>query len=169
AVILPQNASFPWLTDVRDSKQLAPKKREELARLIQDTAIAWSTGIIPPEVIDIVGIAGATFNAMRQAIRQLRKQPEYVLVDHFTIPRLGIPQKGVRNGDERCLSIACASIIAKVTRDRIMCELDGKYPGYGFARHKGYGTAEHLQSLYRLGPCVIHRTSFAPIMSKGPE
>jgi len=169
AVILPENASFSWLADVRDSKQLTPKQREELAPLIQDVALAWSTGIVPPEVIDMIGIAAATFNAMRQAVKQLSRRPEYVLVDYFTIPRLGIPQKGVANGDDSCLSIACASIIAKVMRDRIMRELDGSYPGYGFARHKGYGTANHLECLQRLGPCRIHRTSFAHVLSEEPE
>ncbi|MEW6141776.1 MAG: ribonuclease HII [Chloroflexota bacterium] len=164
AVILPGNAPYPWLADVRDSKQLTPKKREELAPLIQDAAIAWSTGIVPPEVIDMIGIAAATFDAMRQAVKQLSRRPEYVLVDYFTIPRLGIPQKGVVNGDDSCLSIACASIIAKVTRDRIMCELDGDYPGYGFTRHKGYGTAGHLECLQKFGPCRIHRTSFAHVL-----
>jgi len=166
AVILPPSASFPWLADVRDSKQLTPKKREELAPLIQTGAIAWSVGIVPSEVIDVIGIAAATFNAMRQAVKQLSRRPEYVLVDYFTIPRLGIPQKGVFHGDDSCLSIACASIIAKVTRDRIMRELDGNYPGYGFARHKGYGTAGHLECLLKMGPCHIHRKTFAPVLSQ---
>lgn len=169
AVVLPENASFTWLARVRDSKQLTPKQREELAPLIMDGAVAWSTGIVPPEVIDIIGIAAATFNAMRQAVKQLLRRPEYVLVDYFTIPRLGIPQKGVVNGDDSCLSIACASIIAKVTRDRIMRQLDGDYPGYGFARHKGYGTDGHLECLKKLGPCRIHRTSFGPVLCQGPE
>lgn len=166
AVILPEATSYPWLTEVRDSKLLTPKQREGLAPLIQNGAVAWSVGIVPPEVIDMIGIAAATFNAMRQAVKQLSRRPEYVLVDYFTIPRLGIPQKGLANGDDSCLSIACASIIAKVTRDRIMRELDGNFPGYGFARHKGYGTAGHLKCLQRLGPCRIHRTSFAHVLSE---
>lgn len=169
AVILPGLTTFPWLADVRDSKLLTPGKREELACLIQQNAIAWSTGIVPAEVIDVIGISAATLSAMRQAVKQLAKRPEYVLIDYFTIPRLGIPQKGVVNGDDSCLSIACASIIAKVTRDRIMREMDGNYPGYGFARHKGYGTAGHIKNLRKLGPCRIHRKSFTPVVNEGLE
>ena len=166
AVVLPTDATFSWLDDVRDSKQLTPKQREVLSPQIQSGALAWSVGVVPSEVIDVIGIAAATFTAMRQAVRQLSKRPDYVLVDYFTVPRLGIQQKGVRNGDDSCLSIACASIIAKVARDTLMRQLDDTFPGYGFARHKGYGTAGHLECLRKLGPCRVHRASFAPVLSE---
>jgi ribonuclease HII len=100
---------------------------------------------------------------MRLAIEQLRPPPESVLIDYMTLPEVRLPQKGITRGDSLCTSIACASIIAKVTRDRMMVELDRIYPGYGFCRHKGYGTREHLACLRRLGPCPVHRRSFRPV------
>lgn len=163
AVILPPGASFPWLADVRDSKQLTPEAREHLAPLIRQEAVAYAVGVVAAETIDAIGIAPATKTAMRQAIRQLSPKPDYVVIDYVKLPRLGIPQDGITNGDESCYSIACASIVAKVFRDGLMRELDGLYSGYGFARHKGYGTPEHLDCLRRLGPCRIHRNSFAPV------
>ena len=163
AVILPRNPGFPWLADVRDSKQLTPKRRERLSTLIRKSALAFSTGVVAAEIIDAIGIVPATLSAMRQAVKQLVPRPDYVILDYVTVPRLGIPQKGITNGDESCLSIACASIVAKVMRDGLMRDLDGQYPGYGFAQHKGYGTAEHLACLRDLGPCRLHRRSFAPV------
>ncbi len=163
AVILPRNPGFPWLAEIRDSKQLTPERRERLSTLIRESALAFSTGLVGAEVIDMIGIVPATLSAMRQAVKLLVLRPDYVILDYVTVPRLGIPQKGITNGDESCLSIACASIVAKVMRDGLMRELDGQFPGYGFARHKGYGTAQHLASLRKLGPCRLHRNSFAPV------
>ena len=113
--------------------------------------------------IDRVGIAAATRQAMRQALAALAVQPDFVLLDYLTLPDLPLPQRGVPHGDALSLSIAAASIVAKVTRDRWMIEQEAIYPGYGFARHKGYGTAEHHAALVRLGPCALHRLSFAPV------
>jgi ribonuclease HII len=114
-------------------------------------------------MIDRVGIAAATRQAMRQALAALDVQPDFVLLDFLTLPDFPLPQRGVPHGDALSLSIAAASIIAKVTRDRWMAEQEAIYPGYGFARHKGYGTAEHRAALVRLGPCALHRLSFAPV------
>jgi len=163
AVILPPNASFDWLADVRDSKQLTAARREALAPLIHKHAVAFATGVVASETIDAIGIVPATKTAMRQALKQLAPAPDYVIIDYVKLPRLGIPQKGIVNGDESCLSIACASIVAKVVRDAMMRELDGAFPGYGFSQHKGYGTAVHLACLDKLGPCPLHRTSFSPV------
>jgi len=114
-------------------------------------------------LIDRVGIAAATKQAMRQALAALAVQPDFALLDFLTLPELPLPQRGVPHGDALSLSIAAASIIAKVTRDRWMIEQEAVYPGYGFARHKGYGTAEHHAALLRLGTCPLHRLSFAPV------
>ncbi len=163
AVILPC-ANYPdWLKLVRDSKEISSKKRESLFNLISQEAVAVATGIVPPQVIDSINILKATQLAMRQAIEKLPKPPHFVLIDRLTLPQCPIPQLGITRGDKLCLSIACASIIAKVTRDHIMEEFDRIYPGYGFARHKGYGTREHIFSLKQLGPSPIHRLSFVPI------
>jgi len=120
-------------------------------------------GIVPPDAIDEIGIVPATRLAMREAIAQLSPVPDFLLVDFLRLPALSIPQKSITGGDALCLSIAAASIVAKVRRDRLMVELDARYPGYGFARHKGYGTQEHRQALARLGPSPVHRLSFAPM------
>ncbi|GAI32798.1 unnamed protein product [marine sediment metagenome] len=116
-----------------------------------------------PEVIDARGIIKATQLAMESAIDQLSPPPESLLIDYMLLAEVKLPQKGIKNGDKLCISIACASIIAKVTRDHLMIELDGIYPGYGLAQHKGYGTKEHLSCLYQLGPSPIHRRSFKPV------
>jgi ribonuclease HII len=165
AVILPYRSSLSWLNLVRDSKQLAAKKRQHLFDLIQKEALAVGIGIVPPSVIDSVNIFKATQVAMWQAIERLPQQPDFILIDRLTLPRCPIPQRGITGGDRSCLSIACASIMAKVTRDNIMEELDKVYPGYGFAKHKGYGTSEHGSSLRRLGRLPVHRLSFAPVRS----
>ena len=110
-----------------------------------------------------MGIVGATRLAMTRAVSRLALRPRFLLVDALALPDVPIPQKAIIHGDALCLSIAAASIAAKVTRDRIMEKADAAYPGYGFARHKGYGTREHLRNLDRLGPCAIHRRSFAPV------
>jgi len=163
AVILPQFADFPWLKSVRDSKEISPAKRAFLFGLIEEEAVATAVGVVPPQTIDLVGILNATRIAMRQAVEQLACSPNFLLIDRLTLPQLHISQKGITRGDKLCLSIACASIIAKVTRDRIMIELDGHYPGYGLAQHKGYGTKQHFSRLCQHGPSPIHRYSFAPV------
>jgi len=165
AVILRHPTSLTGFELVRDSKELDHKKRETLFEFIMKEALAVGIGIIPPQVIDSVNILKATKLAMMQAVERLPRQPSFLLIDRVTLSQCSIPQKGVTRGDKLCLSIACASIIAKVTRDRMMQELDQVYPGYGFAQHKGYGTGEHLSCLHRLGPSPIHRLYFAPVRS----
>jgi ribonuclease HII len=163
AVILPHRANLPWFGLVRDSKELNSRRRETLFDLINREAVAVGIGIIPPRVIDSVNILKATRLAMMQAVEKLSKQPNYLLIDRITLSQCPIPQRGITRGDKSCLSIACASIIAKVTRDRMMEELDIIYPGYGFAQHKGYGTGSHISCLRKLGPSPIHRLYFAPV------
>lgn len=163
AVIMPRDIHQPWLKDIRDSKLLTPEQRELLSPLIHQNAISIGTGVVYPDTIDTSGMTQAVRLAMRQAIENLLPQPDYILIDYLTIPNLQFPQKGVENGDTICFSIACASIVAKVFRDHMMIELDRKYPGYGFGKHKGYGTEEHIACLHRLGPSPIHRQSFQPV------
>jgi ribonuclease HII len=163
AVILPHPASLPWLGLVRDSKELDSRKRESLFDLINKEAVAVGIGIIPSQVIDSINILKATRLAMMQAVEKLPKQPHFLIIDRVTLSQCPIPQRGITRGDKLCLSIACASIIAKVTRDRMMVEFDQVYPGYGFAQHKGYGTGEHISCLRKLGPSPIHRLYFAPV------
>jgi len=163
AVILPHPANLSWFGLVRDSKELNSRKRESLFDLINKEAVAVGIGIVPPQVIDSINILKATRLAMMQAVEKLPKQPSFLIIDRVTLSQCPIPQKGITRGDKSCLSIACASIIAKVTRDRMMKEFDQIYPGYGFARHKGYGTGEHISCLQKLGPSPIHRLYFAPV------
>lgn len=163
AVILPPSPDFKWLKSVRDSKELPAVKRESLFDLIKQDAIAVSVGIIAPQTIDVIGILNATKIAMCHAVEQLASPPDYLLIDFLRLPQLRISQKPITRGDKLCLSIACASIIAKVTRDRIMVELDQLHPGYGLADHKGYGTRKHVTCLRQNGPSPIHRHSFAPV------
>jgi ribonuclease HII len=161
--ILPPNPKGRWAGLVRDSKQLTPDQRERALLHLQDAALALQVGISSPHEIDKLGIAAATRLAMCRALESIPLSPDFLLLDAFPLPEMNTPQKAVINGDDLCLSIAAASIVAKVTRDRLMCEEDSVYPGYGFARHKGYGTEEHINNLRRLGPCPIHRYSFAPV------
>ncbi len=163
AVILPCSSYPSWFKLVRDSKEISPKKREFFFHLIQREALAVGIGVVPPRVIDAINILKATQMAMEQAVEKLPKQPHFLLIDRLALPRCHIAQKGITKGDKLCLSIACASIVAKVTRDHIMEELDKIYPGYGFAKHKGYGTQQHISSLRQLGPLPVHRLSFAPV------
>jgi ribonuclease HII len=163
AVIMPADIKKRWRGRVRDSKLLSPAQRESLFVYIREAAITTGVGSSPCREIDEVGIAAATRRAMVAAIRQLDPAPDFILVDFFSVPEVDLPQKGITDGDSLCFSIACASIVAKVTRDRLLVELDGRYPGYGFAAHKGYGTREHLACLRRLGPCPLHRRSFGPV------
>ena len=163
AVILPHHVDAPWLSLVKDSKQLRPERRQLLFHHIHEIAVAIGIGSVPHEEIDTRGIGRATQLAMKLAIDQLSPPAEALLIDYLHLPGVTLPQKGITDGDCRCFSIACASIIAKVTRDQMMVELEKAYPDYGLAQHKGYGTREHLACLCRLGPSPIHRQSFRPV------
>ncbi|MBI2872772.1 MAG: ribonuclease HII [Chloroflexi bacterium] len=163
AVVLSPELDAPWLGHVRDSKALSPAARERLAPLIRGSALGVGVGSAAVEEIDSVGIAEATRRAMLRALASLPLTPHCLLVDAVSLEWQGLPCHSLIKGDTRCLSIATASIVAKVQRDRLMVAEDAAFPGYGFTRHKGYGTAEHLAALERLGPCPIHRRSFAPV------
>ncbi len=162
AVVLPPFPSFPWLEQVRDSKVLTPAERGRLEGLIKAHALAWAVAMVGNEAIDRLGIAAASREAMCRALAALPRPPQAVLVDG-PWPLSGLPCQAVVDGDALSLSIACASILAKEARDRLMRQLEGLYPGYGFGRHKGYPTAEHLAALARLGPSPVHRRSYAPV------
>lgn len=148
---------------VRDSKMLTPKEREEIYPEIVACAVALGLGVVPPAEVDEGGLSQANRAALRAALENLSPSPGFALIDFFPLEGLPIPCKSLAQGDAHCLSIAAASIVAKVTRDRLMADWDRIYPGFGFARHKGYGTPQHRQALQRLGPSPIHRRSFAPI------
>lgn len=165
AVILPPDPDVlaPLVGRVDDSKRLTPSARERALPLIEAGALAVGVGWTPAEEIDRHGIAAATRAAMLAALAGLAVPPDYVLVDYLALPDLACPQHGIPHGDALSLSIAAASIVAKVARDRWMVDRDGEYPGYGFAAHKGYGVAAHATALARLGPCPLHRLSFRPV------
>lgn len=167
AVILPPHdpALARHLLGVRDSKQLTPARRGALLETIQRHALAWGVGAVPPGGIDEMGIVAATRKAMYLALQALSSRADYLLIDYLRLPEVALPQTSMPKGDARILSIAAASIVAKVSRDRMMVELDAQYPGYDFGRHKGYGTAQHRAALAALGPSPIHRLSFAPLRS----
>ena len=149
--------SFLYLND---SKKLSEKRREELFVQIKEQALAWSVGIVGPERIDEINILQATYEAMRQAIAGLGTEPDLLLNDAVEIPGVAIMQVPIIKGDAKSVSIAAASILAKVTRDHMMEEYDKLFPEYGFAKHKGYGTAAHIAAIREFGPCPIHRRSF---------
>ena len=157
AVILPKDCTILYLND---SKKLSEKRREELFWEIREKAVSYSVGIVGPERIDEINILQATYEAMRQAVSGLGVVPDLLLNDAVTIPELAIPQVPIIKGDAKSVSIAAASILAKVTRDHLMEEYDRQFPQYGFAKHKGYGTAAHVAALREFGPCPIHRRSF---------
>lgn len=158
AVILPQDFD---VLGIDDSKKLSPKKREELFEVIKEEALAWSVGWVGPERIDEINILEATKEAMAQAVQGLSLQPDHVLIDgNFTVRALALPQTAIVKGDANSTSIAAASILAKVTRDRYMEEMDAVYPGYAFASNKGYGTKAHYDGLKAQGPTPIHRKTF---------
>ena len=163
AVVLSPSSDFRWLFHVRDSKVLDQPRREELATYIWRDAIAVGVGFVSHTAIDRIGIAEATRQAMLRAIGELCYRPQHLLIDALRLPACCLPQKGIIDGDATCISIAAASIVAKVARDRYMQGHDRRFHGYGFARNKGYATPEHLAALRRLGPCEIHRRSFAPV------
>ena len=157
AVILPKDCTILYLND---SKKLSEKRREELFWEIREKAVSYSVGIVGPERIDEINILQATYEAMRQAVSGLGVVPDLLLNDAVTIPELAIPQVPIIKGDAKSVSIAAASILAKVTRDHLMEEYDRQFPQYGFAKHKGYGTAAHVAAIREFGPCPIHRRSF---------
>jgi ribonuclease HII len=165
AVVLPldQPDLKEALNGVADSKQLSPKRREALLKVIHAVALGVGVGASSAAEIDALGIAPATRLAMQRAIQALVPPPQALLLDYVTLPEVNVPQRSLPKADQHCLSVAAASIVAKVSRDRLMVELDARYPGYGFARHKGYGTAAHRSALAQLGPSPLHRTSWSPL------
>lgn len=157
AVILPKDCEILYLND---SKKLTEKRRELLYDEIMEKAIATGIGMVDSKRIDEINILKATYEAMRMAVAQLKVEPDLLLNDAVTIPLLEIPQVPIVKGDAKSVSIAAASVIAKVTRDRMMVEYDRQFPGYGFASNKGYGSAAHIAALKEMGSCAIHRRSF---------
>ncbi len=166
AVILPTEFA---VAGVRDSKQLSPRQRQALFVRITKRAVSWAVHVVPNSVIDRRGIKHANVQALQQALRKLHIQPDAALVDAIRVKHGKKPVKAIIKGDEKVLSIAAASIVAKVVRDTLMSGFERQYPGYGFARHKGYGTAEHELRLKDLGPSDIHRKSFAPVKRVGKK
>lgn len=163
AVILHSHRPPRWLPRVRDSKALSPRQRLQLFPLISKEALAVGAAVVSPQFIDLHGIVAAVRWAMTQAIQSLSPSPTYLLIDGTAGLPLDIPQRTIIKGDALSYSIASASIIAKVTRDKIMEQLEQEYTGFGFARHKGYGTPQHMEAIARLGPTPIHRLSFSPM------
>ncbi|MGH7388784.1 MAG: ribonuclease HII [Candidatus Rokuibacteriota bacterium] len=150
-----------------DSKLLTPERRADLYTLIHAHALAVGVGVVDHETIDRINILEATRHAMLQALRGLTLVPDLVITDYVALRGLSCPQRNLVDGDFRCASVAAASIVAKVTRDRMMLEADQKFPEYGFARHKGYATPDHLAALDRHGPCPLHRRTFAGVWRQG--
>jgi ribonuclease HII len=150
-----------------DSKVLPPERREELFARIIERAVAVGVGIVDHETIDRINILEATRRAMGEALRRLALVPDLVITDFVRLAGLACPQRNLVDGDARCASVAAASIVAKVTRDRLMLDADRQFPDYGFARHKGYPTPEHLAALDRLGPCALHRRTFSGVWRQG--
>lgn len=163
AVVLP---SWPLISGVGDSKAITPAKREKVYRVILEVAQGIGIGVVSAPEIDKINILQANHKAMRMAVNGLGLRPDLLLVDGLPVPDMGCPQRAVVGGDARCYLIGAASIVAKVFRDRLMQEYDRLYPQYGFARNKGYGTAEHLKALRALGPCPIHRRSFRGVTAE---
>ncbi len=167
AVILPlDQPDLPAALDgVADSKQLSPGRREALLAVIHSVALSVGVGVSTAVEVDGLGILPATRLAMRRALESLTPAPEALLLDYVALPEVHLPQRSLPKADRHCLSVAAASIVAKVSRDRWMMALGERYPGYGFARHKGYGTAAHRSALARLGPSPVHRMSWAPLQA----
>jgi ribonuclease HII len=160
----PSPALLKQLCNVNDSKQLSAKKREQQYEVIVDTALSFGIGHRSAQYVDAYGIIPATKQAMLDAIQKLDLVPEYLLIDgRIRLTRSTLPQQSIIRGDSKSLSIAAASILAKVSRDNMMVALDADYPGYGFAQNKGYGTLSHRNAIERLGPTAVHRHTFAPI------
>ena len=163
ACILPAGCEIPGLND---SKKLTPKQRDRLFDTVREVAIAYAIGMASPEEIDQLNILNATMLAMRRAIEGLPVKADFALIDGNCARGIDLPHKTVISGDALSVSISAASILAKVTRDRICLENDRDYPEYGFAKHKGYGTREHMDALRRLGPCPLHRRSFLKFLDE---
>jgi ribonuclease HII len=165
AVILPPNEPevMTNLTGVRDSKRIAARRREAMLELIREHAVAVGVGTVPADEIDVLGIVPATRKAMALALQTLAPPADCLLIDYLRLPDVSLPQQSLPKGDARVLSIAAASIVAKVSRDRMMMDLGANLPGYGFSQHKGYGTPQHRAALAALGPSTVHRLSFAPL------
>jgi ribonuclease HII len=157
------------LSGVRDSKQMTPNQREFWASAIRRIALRVGLGVVSSKEVDQQGLIAATREAMARALDDLGKQPEHLLIDHLPLPDIPLPQTVLTRGDSRTLSIASASVIAKVSRDQMMVDLDEHHPGYGFARHKGYGTPQHRAALADLGPCPSHRFSYTPVAACVPD
>ena len=168
AVILGKQRKSGWLRDVQDSKQLSSETREELFRIITADAISFGVGIVSHTYIDTFGIVPATRLAMRLAVAELTPAPQALLIDFLRLPDIPLSQKGIVDGDAVCVSIACASIVAKVSRDRLMRRLDERFSEYRLGQHKGYGTPGHLDLLVKYGPSCYHRKSFAPVRNLRP-
>jgi len=164
-VILPEGLR---ISGVNDSKKLSSQTRERLFGVIMAQAFAVGVGMAGPELIDRINILQATRHAMLEAVLNLSQQPDYLLIDGITTIDSPLPQKTIKKGDSLSLSIAAASIIAKVSRDRLMCDMDALHPGYGFAGHKGYGSASHLEAIRLLGPSPIHRLTFGGVKEHIP-
>jgi len=159
-VIMPAGSR---IEGVRDSKALSPKRREELSLRIKEVALGFSFGLVPEKVIDRINIFQATLLAMQKAVEGLDRKPDFLLIDGRHAPPTDITHRTIVRGDALSYSIACASILAKVERDRMMVAYDEQFPAYGFARHKGYPTKQHIEALKKYGPCRIHRISFGPV------
>ena len=169
AVIAPPNSPLTGVwSKVRDSKLLQPAVRMALVEPIQQAAQAWGIGVVPAAVIDTIGIAQATRQAMVEALAMLGVRPDFLLIDWVKLPQTGLPQICVPKADLKMVSVAAASILAKVTRDTLMEGIGALHPDYGFEAHKGYGSARHLAAMSAHGPCPEHRFSFAPIASHTP-
>jgi ribonuclease HII len=171
AVILP--LAHPDLSEqlvgLNDSKKLSPSSSERFFDLIKKTATAVAVGVASPQLVDEINVLAATRRAMQQAVAQLVVPAQYLLLDHVKLPALSLPQQAFPKADSLSITVAAASIIAKVTRDRLMVQLNEVYPGYRFDRHKGYGTAIHRAALAALGPCPSHRFSYKPLKLLTPE
>jgi ribonuclease HII len=166
AVILPQITTLTQtLNGVKDSKLMLPKERDFWASVIKTVAITWGIGFSTASEIDEMGIIAATRLAMQRALLQMNPQPQFLLIDALTLPAVKLPQEALIKGDQRCLSIAAASVLAKTARDAHMCTQDQLYPNFGFSSHKGYGTKRHQLALTTNGPSPIHRKSFKPIQT----
>ncbi len=161
AVILPLNCQVPGL---RDSKKLTPRQRDRFFDVITEQALAIGVGRVENDTIDDINILQATLLAMDKALNALKTKPDYLLIDALRLPNVSIPQEGIIHGDDLSVSIAAASVIAKVTRDRLMVDFNEAFPEYRFHRHKGYGTREHLQKIREYGPCRLHRKTFRGVL-----
>lgn len=165
-VIMPMDVE---IDGIYDSKKLSPKRREAMYDIIYDTALSIGVGRIDHDIIDEINILNATYNAMEMAVKACDIEPDYLLIDAVKLPNIDIPQRSIIKGDDQSQSIAAASIVAKVTRDREMQKWHDIYPEYGFSRHKGYGTKQHIEAIKEYGLCPIHRRSFSQKFVQGRE